>query len=148
MNAPLTPPVSDAIRRTLENRFLEDKYTLERGRIYISGTQALVRLPMLQQRARSRRGSEHCRFHLRLSRSPLGALDQSLWKAKKHLDAHDVVFQAGLNEDLAATAVWGSQQVNTVSGRQVRRRVRHVVRQGPGRGPHRRRLQARQLRRL
>ncbi len=94
MNAPL----NDALRRALETVSLDDKYTLERGRIYISGTQALVRLPMLQQE--------------RDRASPLGALDQALWKAKKHLSGHSIVFQAGLNEDLAATSVWGSQQVN------------------------------------
>src|SRR3546814_20649022 len=44
--------------------------------------------------------------------SPLGALDQALWKAKQHLSDNDIVFQPGLNEDLAATSVWGSQQVN------------------------------------
>jgi indolepyruvate ferredoxin oxidoreductase len=48
--------------------------------------------------------------------SPLGALDQSLWKAKKHLQANDIVFQPGVNEDLAATAVWGTQQINLWPG--------------------------------
>ncbi len=61
--------------------------------------------------------------------------------------AHNIKFQPGLNEDLAATAIWGTQQVNLYPGREVRRRVRDVVRQGPGRGPLRRRVQARQLRR-
>src|SRR5690349_17309479 len=112
MNAPLTTPVSDAIRRALENVSLEDKYTLERGRIYISGTQALVRLPMLQQERDRAAGLNTAGFISGYRGSPLGALDQSLWKAKKHLAAHNVVFQAGLNEDLAATSVWGSQQVN------------------------------------
>ncbi|WP_423195446.1 MULTISPECIES: indolepyruvate ferredoxin oxidoreductase family protein [unclassified Cupriavidus] len=112
MNAPLTAPVSDAIRRALDNVSLDDKYTLERGRIYISGTQALVRLPMLQRERDVANGLNTAGFISGYRGSPLGALDQSLWKAKKHLAAHNVVFQAGLNEDLAATAVWGSQQVN------------------------------------
>ncbi|MCO4864921.1 indolepyruvate ferredoxin oxidoreductase family protein [Cupriavidus sp. WGlv3] len=112
MNAPLTSPVSDAIRQALANVSLEDKYTLERGRIYISGTQALVRLPMLQQERDHAAGLNTAGFISGYRGSPLGALDQSLWKAKKHLAAHNIVFQAGLNEDLAATSVWGSQQVN------------------------------------
>jgi len=112
MNAPLTPPVSDAIRRALENVSLDDKYTLESGRIYISGTQALVRLPMLQRERDRAAGLNTAGFISGYRGSPLGALDQSLWKAKAHLAAHDIVFQAGLNEDLAATSVWGSQQVN------------------------------------
>ncbi len=112
MNAPLTTPVSDAIRRALANVTLDDKYTLERGRIYISGIQALVRLPMLQQERDRAAGLNTAGFISGYRGSPLGGVDQSLWKAKKHLAAHNIVFQPGLNEDLAATAVWGSQQVN------------------------------------
>ncbi|MBY4946612.1 indolepyruvate ferredoxin oxidoreductase family protein [Cupriavidus respiraculi] len=116
MNAPLTAPVSDAIRRALANVTLDDKYTLERGRIYISGTQALVRLPMLQQERDRGAGLNTAGFISGYRGSPLGALDQALWKAKPHLSAHNIVFQPGLNEDLAATAVWGSQQVNMYPG--------------------------------
>jgi len=108
MNAPL----NDALRRALETVSLEDKYTLERGRIYISGTQALVRLPMLQQERDRAAGLNTAGFISGYRGSPLGALDLALWKAKKHLAGHNIVFQAGLNEDLAATSVWGSQQVN------------------------------------
>ncbi|MBY4899002.1 indolepyruvate ferredoxin oxidoreductase family protein [Cupriavidus sp. AU9028] len=112
MNAPLTAPVSDAIRRALANVTLDDKYTLESGRIYISGTQALVRLPMLQQARDRAAGLNTAGFISGYRGSPLGGLDQALWKAKSHLASHNIVFQPGLNEDLAATAVWGSQQVN------------------------------------
>lgn len=108
MNAPL----NDALRRALETVSLDDKYTLERGRIYISGTQALVRLPMLQQERDRAAGLNTAGFISGYRGSPLGALDQALWKAKTHLSGHGIVFQAGLNEDLAATSVWGSQQVN------------------------------------
>ncbi|WP_064574640.1 indolepyruvate ferredoxin oxidoreductase family protein [Cupriavidus gilardii] len=118
MNAPLTAPVSDAIRRALANVTLDDKYTLERGRIYISGTQALVRLPMLQQERDRAAGLNTAGFISGYRGSPLGALDQALWKAKSHLAGHNIVFQPGLNEDLAATAVWGSQQVNMYPGAQ------------------------------
>jgi indolepyruvate ferredoxin oxidoreductase len=77
--------------------------------------------------------------------SPLGGYDQALWQAKKHLAAQNIVFQPGVNEELAATAVWGTQHARPVPAEpQVRRRVRHLVRQGPGRGPLRRRVQARQ----
>lgn len=105
MNAPLSP----TLLRTVT---LEDKYTLERGRVYLSGTQALVRLPMLQQE-RDRRAGLHTAGYISGYRgSPLGALDQALWKAQSHLSSHDIVFQPGVNEDLAATALWGTQQVN------------------------------------
>lgn len=95
---------------------LEDKYTLERGRVYISGTQALVRLPMLQKARDQKAGLNTAGFISGYRGSPLGALDQSLWKAKKHLQANDIVFQPGVNEDLAATAVWGTQQINLWPG--------------------------------
>ncbi|WP_206956192.1 indolepyruvate ferredoxin oxidoreductase family protein [Trinickia acidisoli] len=95
---------------------LDDKYTLERGRVYISGTQALVRLPMLQKARDRKAGLNTAGFISGYRGSPLGALDQSLWKAKKHLQAHDIVFQPGVNEDLAATSVWGTQQINLWPG--------------------------------
>lgn len=112
MNAPLTPAVSEALRRALEEVTLDDKYSLTSGRAFMSGTQALVRLPMLQ-RARDRAaGLNTAGFISGYRGSPLGGVDQALWKAKKHLADNQIVFQPGLNEDLAATAVWGSQQVN------------------------------------
>jgi indolepyruvate ferredoxin oxidoreductase len=78
----------------------------------MSGIQALVRLPMLQQQRDHAAGLNTAGFISGYRGSPLGALDQHLWKAKKHLASHEIVFQPGVNEDLAATAVWGSQQVN------------------------------------
>ncbi|RQR27647.1 indolepyruvate ferredoxin oxidoreductase family protein [Burkholderia sp. Bp9143] len=95
---------------------LDDKYTLEKGRVYISGTQALVRLPMLQKARDLKAGLNTAGFVSGYRGSPLGALDQSLWKAKRHLQANDIVFQLGVNEDLAATAVWGTQQINLWPG--------------------------------
>ncbi|RQR25957.1 indolepyruvate ferredoxin oxidoreductase family protein [Burkholderia sp. Bp9142] len=95
---------------------LDDKYTLEKGRVYISGTQALVRLPMLQKARDLKAGLNTAGFVSGYRGSPLGALDQSLWKAKRHLQANDIVFQPGVNEDLAATAVWGTQQINLWPG--------------------------------
>ena len=91
---------------------LDDKYTLEHGRIYLSGTQALVRLPMLQKARDRAMGLNTAGFISGYRGSPLGALDQALWQAQSHLKQHEIVFQPGVNEDLAATAVWGTQQVN------------------------------------
>ncbi len=107
MNAPLDPAVLKALATTS----LDDKYTLERGRAYMSGTQALVRLPMLQKARDRAAGLNTAGFISGYRGSPLGAIDQALWKAKSHLKENDIVFQPGLNEDLAATSVWGTQQV-------------------------------------
>ena len=112
MNAPLSPAVSEALRRALAEVALEDKYTLESGRAFMSGTQALVRLPMLQRERDRAAGLNTAGFISGYRGSPLGGLDQALWKAKEHLAKHQIVFKPGLNEDLAATSVWGSQQVN------------------------------------
>ncbi|ACC72040.1 indolepyruvate ferredoxin oxidoreductase family protein [Paraburkholderia phymatum] len=112
MNAPLDVGQRASLEAALSSVTLDDKYTLERGRAYMSGIQALVRLPMLQQERDRAAGLNTAGFISGYRGSPLGGLDLSLWKAKKHLAAHQVVFQPGVNEDLAATAVWGSQQVN------------------------------------
>jgi indolepyruvate ferredoxin oxidoreductase len=95
---------------------LDDKYTAQDGSVYLSGTQALVRLPMTQMRRDRAAGMDTAAFISGYRGSPLGAYDQQLVKAQKHLDRHDVVFQPGLNEDLAATAVWGSQQLHLSPG--------------------------------
>jgi len=91
---------------------LEDKYALERGRIYISGIQALVRLPLMQKQRDARTGLNTAGYISGYRGSPLGGLDLALDKARQHLAGHDIVFQPGVNEDLAVNAVWGSQQVN------------------------------------
>ncbi|RQG99804.1 indolepyruvate ferredoxin oxidoreductase family protein [Paraburkholderia dinghuensis] len=112
MNAPLDAGQRASLEAALASVTLDDKYTLDRGRAYMSGIQALVRLPMLQQERDKAAGLNTAGFISGYRGSPLGSLDQSLWKAKQHLAAHQIVFQPGINEDLAATAVWGSQQVN------------------------------------
>ncbi len=89
---------------------LDDKYTLTTGRIFITGTQALVRLPMMQQQRDLREGHSTAGYISGYRGSPLGGFDEQIGRAKKHLDAHHVVFVPGVNEDLAATAVWGTQQ--------------------------------------
>lgn len=89
---------------------LDDKYDLSKERVFITGTQAIIRL-LLAQRERDRRaGLNTAGFVSGYRGSPIGGLDQNLWRAKKQLDASNIVFQPGLNEELAATAVWGSQQ--------------------------------------
>ena len=91
---------------------LDDKYTVHAGRVYLTGYQALVRLLMIQRERDARAGLNTAGLVSGYRGSPLGGLDQTLWKARDHLETHQIVFQPGVNEDLAATAVWGSQQVN------------------------------------
>jgi indolepyruvate ferredoxin oxidoreductase len=98
---------------------LEDKYLVRSGRVYMTGYQALVRLLMLQRERDQAAGLNTAGFVSGYRGSPLGGLDQTLWKAKKHLADHDIVFQPGVNEDLAATSVWGTQQVNLYPGARV-----------------------------
>src|SRR5688500_18701843 len=90
---------------------LEDKYTVESGRVFLTGTQALIRLMMLQRLRDQQAGLNTAGFVSGYRGSPLGGLDQALWRAQKHLARHHVRFQPGVNEDLAATAIWGTQQV-------------------------------------
>ncbi|WP_116364866.1 indolepyruvate ferredoxin oxidoreductase family protein [Parahaliea mediterranea] len=95
---------------------LDDKYALDATRAYMTGIEALVRLPMLQHQRDQRRGLNTAAFISGYRGSPVGGVDQAMWRAKPWLDKHNVVFQPGVNEDLAATAVWGSQQTNLFRG--------------------------------
>jgi len=108
MNAPLP----ESIRKALESVTLDDKYSLESGRAFMSGVQALVRLPMLQRQRDARAGLNTAGFVSGYRGSPLGGYDQALWAAKKHLSSQNIVFQPGVNEELGATAVWGTQQLD------------------------------------
>ncbi len=107
MNAPLP----EHIRQALETVTLDDKYSLDYGRAFMSGVQALVKLPMLQRQRDQLAGKHTAGFISGYRGSPLGGYDQALWKAKKHLQARHIVFQPGVNEELAATALWGTQQL-------------------------------------
>ena len=89
---------------------LDDKYELDTGRIYLTGIQALVRLPLIQRRRDVAAGLNTAGFISGYRGSPLAAYDRELWRAKPRLEAHHIHFQPGVNEDLAATALWGSQQ--------------------------------------
>ncbi|HYA59769.1 MAG TPA: indolepyruvate ferredoxin oxidoreductase family protein, partial [Burkholderiaceae bacterium] len=112
MNAPLP----DAVRKALASVSLDDKWTVDRGRVYLNGTQALVRLLILQRQRDLLAGHNTAGFLSGYRGSPLGAVDQTAWRAKAHLERNHVRFQPGVNEDLAATSVWGTQQVNMFAG--------------------------------
>ena len=124
---------------------LDDKYVLESGRVYLTGTQALVRLPMMQRQRDLAAGLNTAGYISGYRGSPLGGFDQALWQAKRFIKNNHIEFQPGVNEDLAATAAVGHPADPPLSRRALRRRVRHVVRQGPGRRPLGRRAEARQL---
>ena len=109
MNAPVA--AADLARATLD-----DKYTLDSGRVFLTGTQALVRLPMMQRERDLAAGLNTAGFISGYRGSPLGGLDLSLDKASKFLKQHHIHFQPGVNEDLAATSIWGTQQVNLFKG--------------------------------
>ncbi|WP_313254933.1 indolepyruvate ferredoxin oxidoreductase family protein [Stenotrophomonas sp.] len=98
---------------------LDHKYTRTDGRIYLSGVQALVRLPLMQQQRDLAVGLNTGGFISGYRGSPLGGFDLELWRARKHLEAARVKFVPGLNEDLGATMVWGTQQTNLFPGANV-----------------------------
>ena len=106
MNAPIKPEQLHAHAVSLE-----DKYTQTAGMAFMSGVQALVRLPMLQRVRDLAAGKNTAGFISGYRGSPLGSYDQFLAKAQPHLKAHHIVFQPGVNEELAATALWGTQQL-------------------------------------
>lgn len=95
---------------------LDDKYVQQTGRVFMTGSQALARLPMLQQQRDRAAGLNTAGFISGYRGSPLGGLDKTLWQAQRFLLEHNIHFQPGVNEDLAATSVWGSQQVNIFAG--------------------------------
>src|SRR5256714_4379830 len=112
---------------------LEDKYTVARGRVFLTGTQALIRLLMLQRTRDELAGLNTAGFVSGYRGSPLGGLDQAPWRAQKHLESHHIKFQPGVNEDLAAAAIWGSQQVTMFP----KAKYHGVVGMGYGKGPGR-----------
>lgn len=96
---------------------LDDKYALEEGQIFLSGVQSIVRLALDQKRRDARAGLRTAGFISGYRGSPLGGLDTALWQASKTLAAHDIRFEPGLNEELAATAVSGTQQAQMFGSR-------------------------------
>jgi len=95
---------------------LDQKYTQGSGHVFLTGIQALVRLPMAQIRRDRAKGLNTAGFISGYRGSPLGGYDQQLFAARKHLEQYNIKFQPGVNEDLAATAIWGSQQLNLSKG--------------------------------
>ncbi len=118
MNAPLPPGQALVPEQRQDPISLDDKFTLERGRAFLTGTQALIRLPMLQRQRDLQAGLNTAGYITGYRGSPLGNVDLTAMKAQKHLAAHHVKFHPGMNEDLAATSVWGTQQVNLFPGAQ------------------------------
>ncbi|KQU89665.1 indolepyruvate ferredoxin oxidoreductase [Variovorax sp. Root318D1] len=110
---------------------LNDKYELPKGRVFMTGTQALVRLLMVQKARDEAAGLKTGGFVSGYRGSPLGSVDQELWKAKKLLEKHNVRFNPGLNEELAATSVWGSQ----MAGMDPKATVDGVFAMWYGKGP-------------
>lgn len=111
---------------------LEHKYSREQGRIYLSGVQALVRLPLMQRLRDQAAGLNTAGFISGYRGSPLGGFDLELWRARKYLEAAQVKFTPGLNEDLGATMVWGTQQTNLFPGAKVQGVYGMWYAKGPG----------------
>ncbi len=102
---------------TLKTVAIDDKYTLDAGKLYMTGNQALVRLPMLQKQRDRAAGLNTAGYISGYRGSPIGTYDLELGRAHKYLEENDIVFQPGINEDLAATAVWGTQQLEVEDDR-------------------------------
>ena len=90
---------------------LDDKYTRRSGRVYLTGTQALVRLPLAQRWRDAAAGLNTAGLVTGYRGSPLGDVDRALWAAAAELERNQVRFQPAVNEELAATQVIGSQQL-------------------------------------
>jgi indolepyruvate ferredoxin oxidoreductase len=111
---------------------LDQKYTQGTGHVFLTGIQALVRLPMAQIRRDRAMGLNTAGFISGYRGSPLGGYDQQLFAARKHLEQYNIKFQPGVNEDLAATAIWGSQQLSLSPGAQYDGVVGIWYGKGPG----------------
>ena len=132
---------------TLHDVSLNDKFDLSKDRIFVSGSQAVVRMLLMQRELDRRAGLDTAGFISGYRGSPLGGLDQQLWKARRDLERSNIVFQPGINEELAATACWGSQQTELLGEGRYDGVFSRLVRQGSGRRPLGRRLPPRQSRR-
>ena len=94
---------------------LEDKYIKNQGKVFVTGSQVLVKLPLVQKILDENLNLNTSGFISGYRGSPLGIYDKALWEAKDYLKKNSIIFSPGLNEDLAATAVWGTQQPNLMS---------------------------------
>ena len=112
MRTRITVECMDGARSPLLDVSLDDKFTLDEGRIYLNGTQALVRLTLMQRRRDLAAGLSTAGYVTGYRGSPLGGMDREFGAAARHLAEHHVKFHPAVNEDLAATAIWGTQQAN------------------------------------
>ncbi|NNE41492.1 MAG: indolepyruvate ferredoxin oxidoreductase family protein [Marinicaulis sp.] len=118
--APITS--NTAVKATpadLDDYVLDDNFRRIEGRVFLTGTQALVAIMLMQRRLDRTAGLHTAGFVSGYRGSPLGAVDQALWRAKDFLEEHDIKFLPAINEDLAATAVLGTQQVEVEESREV-----------------------------
>ena len=111
--------MTEHVRMSRLNMTLEDRLTQEEGWVYMTGMQALVRLPIQQRKRDIAAGLNTGGYISGYRGSPVGTYDMNLQQAEKELTAHNIYFQPGLNEDLAATAGWGSQMVGLFPGARV-----------------------------
>ena len=125
MQAPASP-------LSLDNYRLPDRYLRDHGRVFLTGTQALVRLPMIQRQLDRKNNLNTAGFISGYRGSPLGGYDQEIWRAKSFLSENDIQFLPAINEDLAATAVLGTQQVESATDREVDGVFSILYGKGPG----------------
>ncbi|HEV3427234.1 MAG TPA: indolepyruvate ferredoxin oxidoreductase family protein [Paraburkholderia sp.] len=123
-DTPASPPLADYK--------LTDNLTATRGRIFLTGTQALIRLPLMQRALDRAHGLNTAGFISGYRGSPLGMVDQQAWKAKKLLEAADVRFLPAINEELGGTAVLGTQRVEADPERTVEGVFAMWYGKGPG----------------
>ncbi len=114
---------------------LDTKYSVNSGRIFVTGTQALVRLPMLQRHRDSLNSLNTAGYITGYRGSPVGGYDTALLKASDFLEQHHIRFQAGVNEDMAATACWGTQQVGLWESKNEQAKYDGVFAIWYGKGP-------------
>ncbi len=111
--------MNSALPPDLDSYELKDRFARAQGRVFLTGTQALVRLPLIQRQIDQANGLNTAGFISGYRGSPLGGYDMELWRAKQELADNAIEFLPAVNEDLAATAVLGSQQVESDPDRQV-----------------------------
>ena len=111
---------------------LDDKYDTRLDRIYLTGTQALVRLPLLQRQRDLAAGLNTAGYVSGYRGSPLGQVDIQMWAARRHVEANHIIFRPGVNEELAATAIWGTQQVPLLRGAKYDGVFAYWYGKGPG----------------
>lgn len=111
--------MTEHLRKSRLNMTLKDRLSQEEGWVYMTGMQALVRLPIQQRKRDAAAGLNTGGYISGYRGSPVGTYDMNLGQASRELQQHNIYFQPGVNEDLAATATWGSQMVGLFPGARV-----------------------------